>query len=508
MHILKGFVTSPSFISNAVDEVSIIGELSKNSMTYSTEVGIYQNEAISDVTLHTFKSTVDNIRSEVPAGYDDLVLRIGEFIYKNTLDQVFLNNSAAIRDVILDEFSINIFELNLGAIVGDDGLWIPEWISFKTTIGSDYIKLWFVDSSFATQYDEYEIKVLSPIPSLDVLFLSKEVVEAQVLANGVVQKLDSLETLTKEHPYTTVKGLEFEWRNVDFPDQRLTLTWLLAVYGNQADNSELLKEAIVKDVLENSSYSSQEWVEVLPDLFQNNEIILTPLWHKYAIPNQTVQSGFNSPFVELGEVEQIIGDICRGSGYSLPGAMSRTVVSTTPIKTMAFLATGNEFNSNQTFLLNEIYPDLINVSSSSLDFSRMQAVTQLFAKSFIDMLVIADTNESDITVPFGFGKTVRDNILYVTKQIGDYNYLVPTRRSVINALGLDSPYYPDPDELDNCDCNGDAILLEDHLNGQLNPHQTDLAKIDLGLLVLPTGSLPTDLSTGLSTAIAAIPSRQ
>ena len=59
MYSIKGFAQNSAFIDNTVGNVNPIGEMSKESMTYSTELGEYSNNAISQQI--TFMSTLSNL---------------------------------------------------------------------------------------------------------------------------------------------------------------------------------------------------------------------------------------------------------------------------------------------------------------------------------------------------------------------------------------------------------------------------------------------------------------
>ncbi len=95
-----------------------------------------------------------------------------------------------------------------------------------------------------------------------------------------------------------------------------------------------------------------------------------------------------------------------------------------PYKSISIGSIGSPDNRNAQYELQQVYGDLIAVTSTSVDFNRMSAETQLFATTLANMLVVAESVTDFSTVPLGMSKVHRDGILYLTKSLRSINYLM------------------------------------------------------------------------------------
>ncbi len=496
MHLVKGFITSPTFINNTVGMVSKIGELSKDSLTYAKETGIYSNKDVSDVTLYTFKATDDGLPIVLPLTMSNELLDLGGFIYANCLNQHFTPNEVLVKNIIQVEFAERIENLNIGNVIGDGDFWIPEWVSFKLPNFENYIKFWLVDTSFSTQYDETEYKIIPPIANLDLFFSPRADVERYLAENSFTNMVTKVGEIADKEPYTILNASEFNWVNPLLESDVLNTPWLVLVYGRYGDNIDLIKNTLIEWVLANSTHTKEEWIDLIPDLFKVNEFIIAPFWHQFAIPNQTVQAGFNSPMVDLNDLTTVTDLVCKGVGYdSMQIITGNTVVCPSPIRNLAFSATGNNLNKATITTLKDIIPDFINVPLSSIDFSRMKLPTQNWVNMFINLLIVADGVKDGIVEVLGYQKVTRNGIVYVNKTFDSVNYLMVTKESMIDALGIQAPYFPDFAE--ECGCSVEGALLLDHIRNYINPHMLTSDDVGLGNLIAGT-----EVATPLSIAVA------
>jgi hypothetical protein len=76
------------------------------------------------------------------------------------------------------------------------------------------------------------------------------------------------------------------------------------------------------------------------------------------------------------------------------------------------------------------HPDYMAVSTSSHDFSRMSLETQEWILAFNEMLKNAEMLTEYSGIPTGFNRMVRDNVVYLTKEIQGVQYLVVTRQTI------------------------------------------------------------------------------
>ena len=478
MYIIKGFITSNDFVDNNPDTVSPLGELSKMSLTYSKEVGIYKNTNTPKYTLYSFKSKKDISEIEIPVNYQELILRISEHIYNLALEQTLRDDAFYNIQILQDKFGDEIKNINVGDMVYAKDVWMPEWISFSTYTDIDSIKVWFSDEAFSTQYDETEFRIVPPIKEIDNFQLPKSSVDVFLKDYSLTDKLNQVELIKREQPYTKLIALSHNHIE-DHPNKFETPTdWMVLVYGKGFSNDDLIKNALRQWILDNSNLDFNFWFKTFPSIFRDIEFIITPLWHKFAIPNQTVQSGFNSPIIEYNEISQLVDLFCKGLGFEQTNTLSNTISTVSPIRNLSIISTGSSYNPNGSILLSDVIPDYINVSTSSLDFTRMRASTQNWIKEFIDLLILADTKEELFEVPIGYGIIKRDNITYVSRRLDKINYLVPTKKSILSFLNIESPYFPDGDAGDS-GFSVEEVLFQDHIRDYSNPHVNTALSVGL-----------------------------
>jgi len=115
------------------------------------------------------------------------------------------------------------------------------------------------------------------------------------------------------------------------------------------------------------------------------------------------------------------------------------------------------------------------------------------------LTIVAKSLGRYTTVPYGYSRIIRENVVYATRTIHDYSYLMVTEESAIEALGIDAPYVPEIiDETEYCSVT--ARLIRDHLLYRDNPHNVTLSQ--LGLSSLGSESLLTLQSvTGIAMTV-------
>ena len=107
-----------------------------------------------------------------------------------------------------------------------------------------------------------------------------------------------------------------------------------------------------------------------------------------------------------------------------------------PHRSLTVSVVGSAENRDALFRIDAVFEDYINVSSTSIDFNRMDPVTQAWAIMIGEMLPVAEEMTEFTTMPQGMMKMTRDGILYVVKTYNNIQYLVASKRSVYALLGI------------------------------------------------------------------------
>lgn len=476
MYNLKGFIAFPIMTDNAVGKVAALGEISKDSLTYAKETGLYKNTRYQRTILHAFLSR-DSVEGDliVPDEYYLAALEIGELTFSLAHDGIIsANRTQAIYDY-QTEFEDRLDNIELGGMITNGDLWMPEWISFSLKDTQSFVRLWFSDESFSAQYDDYEYVFIPPIPNIDDFFLERSQVLRLLAENNVKRIVEQIDTVRGKNPYTLLRTEEYSWND------EISTDWTVMIYGRYGNDPDRIRQALIDWILENSSHSRDEWLDLFPDIFTPTEFILIPFWHRFAIPNQTIQSGLNSPTIPLGDAQEIAETLTAGIGYDYRYLMANSTIGQTPYRTLGFLAVASEANRNSVTNFLELYPDYIGLPLTSRDFGRLSDRTQCWTHMFLDLLKVGENMSEFTIIPPGYSRIVRNGITYAAKDFEGMIYLLATRQSVIQAMGVEGPYEPefDPDEDTDNTLGVEARMVREHLMYELNPHITNSETLDL-----------------------------
>ncbi|TXI11115.1 MAG: hypothetical protein E6Q68_06880 [Polynucleobacter sp.] len=442
MYTLKGFMNVGPLTNNSIGQNASYGELSTQAQTYSREKGVYQRPLLSpDLTLISFMSKdTAGQRIVVPQVIVDNSITILKSIYNksnNASGQLY--NDTWLIDLIA-EFSTVAQDFEMGAVEQYNTKWLPEWVSwkFKTTdpdLTDNYIRIWLKDESFRNQYDEYDIVVIPPITPVDDFFKQVDLLIAEINEVTPEERTQNVQLAKVKlpdnipYPETIIRTETFQYTD-RFANQQgvhvsFLTTWDVLIYGAAGDNVDSVKEAIADHVLANSSHTREEWMEILPDLFKRTEFVIWPSWNKYAIPNLITQAGIQSPVNEL--TSSIDFMLTKLPGYPSLHVRQYVASFTHPYRSLNINLCGGPENKDNKFKITDYFPDYIAVSSTSIDYNRMDALTMAWANLLSTTLIAAETITQFNTIPQGMRRLVRDGNLYLTFSYKKVNYLVAAK---------------------------------------------------------------------------------
>lgn len=474
-YILRGFISYPALIDNDIGVVAPLGELSKHAATYTRETGIYKSALYQGVTLYSFDSRIEGEGPiPVPHAYQQVVLEFARHLYDESVEGRYSDDANLAQTRLEHDFSDSIQDLVLGNMVTNGDIWLPEWVSFRLQGQDNFIRLWFSDDAFRRQYGQYEYAFVPPVENLDDLHGTLTQVKAALSQRTYQHVTEAIEKERGDYPYTRLMARQFAWVGAD---EELLTDWTVLVYGEAGADLDRIRVALGDWIVANSSYSREEWLEILPDIFAPTEFIITPLWHRYAIPNKSVQAGIHSPLVDLRHIENILSKTLVGVGYEPQQRFENTVITTHPYKSLALLVTGSAANRDGLFRLNDHYDDYIHVSQQNPDFARMSPRTQEWIRKLSEMLFIAETLTSTTLLPTGYYRIERGGVVYLGIDIDGIMFMVVARASMHALFGTQTPIDPDEDD-DDLDEEGLQQMLDDHL-AAVNPHETSVSALGI-----------------------------
>lgn len=430
MYVQKGFISHNRRINNAPGVVAKVGELSSKGITYSREKGYYADPTISpDLKLISFISKKDTTSIAAPDKIYKQVLELADKVYEMSVGSAEAVTSPVLLENLINSFIGRASEFRCGAMVLDEDVAVPEWISWKSSVDAghpdNFIKIWFTNDAFLQQYDEFEIYVVPPFDVVDNFHLDSNSVEQLLNAVTITMHTERLQAAKQGYPETITRSLTFNYIDPTNTSHIVASNWGVLIYGAAGDNIDSIKDALMSYILERSEHSREDWINILPDIFKRTEIIVIPMWDNIAIPGRQLTVGIYSPQVKAGVALAKAKDVL--STYPEAHIDAHLSVMHHPFKSISLLTVGGPDNRDGVFDLQQIFPDLIAVTSTSVDFNRMSARTQVWAEKLAQMLQTAESMGDFTTVPDGMMKMRRGGTLYLTYSYENINYLMAAR---------------------------------------------------------------------------------
>lgn len=451
MYALKGFIKYSNLINNDTAVVSLLGEMSPISMSYAKEKGYYTDILAPGVELVSMSGllTESSVTSKAPVPGDvaEFTIAVGKWIFDNCTNSSILGlTSGQYLDYInaintyftasgyanYDFANLLIGDMVTLSVPSQTDKKMPEWMSFSITYddaGTDKtstVKIWFSDTAFRNQFDEYEIVVVPPITTLDDFFLPYTQVKNLIDAFTPPVMMQKIATAVDIYPPTLVKTNMYTWHDDQLPPNTINTPWTVVIYGIFGNNNDLIVQAIIDYILDNTSHTYEEWVEIFPDIFKTTEFTITPMWNRYAIPNMTLTAGVYSPMLNQGQ--DIANVLPTVAAYGAPFVNLHLMSGLFTYKSLAFYVVGSPNNKDNLFDFDDVFEDYIAVDTNSLDFGKMSAKTQNWVTFILELLLIAETVTPSSNIPFTCTKIIRNGILYIASSYDNIQYLITSKK--------------------------------------------------------------------------------
>lgn len=431
MFVIKGFMPHSQFANNTHGAVAAFGEISTLALTYAREKGIYKSALSAEMELFSFTTMQDTTHTQLTTGQVDHMVRIVKTLYDRSLDthgEVFADEVLA---DLIDSYSAVAENFEVGVMVQDNnGYWAPEWISWKAKnipglTAENTIKIWLSDEAFRRQYDDFEIIVVTPTANLDDFFKTGVEVERMLKAKSPSEVMYDIQLAKGNSPETIIRAESYNYLDPYTPGKKVPAPFHVLIYGAAGNNIDAISDAIVDHLLKNSSHTRDQWIKILPDLFKRTEIIVVPLWDNFAIPNRELQVGIHSPVTNPKNVYALFKQVVPS--YPVAHIDEHLNIFPQPYKSLACAAVGSIDNRDALFEILDVFPDYINILSTSNDFGRMDVLTQNWARLLNRMIVEAEKMGKYTSIPIEMSKVTRNGILYLVARFENINYLVAAK---------------------------------------------------------------------------------
>ena len=440
MYQLLGFLGINSLVSNDLDKVSKLGELSPISRTFSSEVGMYSEAEFPDLRLFTFFAQEGKDRIPLTKILAKEVLKIGNWLVTESTANRFDADRTAFEQKLRAEYREQITVEKVGKMVHDGRYYLPEYITFRLHADTreNRYKIWFSDEAFQAQYDKFELRILPALNPVDNFFKDpakvKKALTDNTSAEGIAKLHEETNRIADSHPYTLLLSFYYDWINPEDKQDKIATVWTVLLYGKAANNADMIKEQLADYVLSLSDYDRSKWEKILPDLFIPTEFYICPFWTKFSTPNLQLMGGLHSPTVPFRDVLPYAGKTMVG--YDLRHIAKYSVVFDTIFKSCAVVACGHPLNRLAPIEFEKLWADYANIYTTSRDFNRISPETQDFIIKLSEMLVHAEVMTPESDIPQGYTRVKRGELYYLTTTYKRVQYVVPLRYNFLGQIAL------------------------------------------------------------------------
>jgi hypothetical protein len=424
MNIVKGFATINSQVNNEPSVVATLGELSGYGRTFSKDPHYYRNHAYPDVGVTVFSAKAESGESiNLVEAQTDHILDIVSWANEKAKEGVITLDPQTFHDAVTQDQAMIAADLEFGDMVAGDGIILPEYMQWSYS-GLTF-KIWFADSAFRVEYDDFEHDVIPPIEVINDLQRPWSEI-ADLIITDTNSMLLSANEITKTSPSTALVPVKVEW--VDrVTGNSVFMTWLVMVYGPGGNNPVSWNAALKKYILDNSDYTEAEWYDVLPELFKPTEFIIIPQWDQYSVSEEFAVNGIYRPTTRFKDMV----DQTKKFSYRYEEEHIREYLTHSAhlYKSLGFLAIGNDGNRDAVYSLDEKFPEYNLVSSTSLDFNRLSKRTQDWMLLIHRMLIVAESMVDETILEDDLFRLRRMGVKFLVASYEQVNYLIVTKES-------------------------------------------------------------------------------
>jgi hypothetical protein len=432
---IKGFVTRDDFISPSQSTVANLFELSDLGLTYSRhKQQLYYTED-PKYSLYVFNSTEDDgeagVTSNVPvmqSDADEILNIVSSFVDYLTSHPTLTKNQAIINFTAeFNNDSPNVSLTDLDFI---------NKISYLSVVGVDYLtfrlipveaspneyiscSIWLNDPAFRNFYPDYDISIVLPFSNFSSIVNN---------ANNFISALDNFDLLEFNarieqdkggNPTTYTRILNIPYR-VPSSTVEKNCYFAFNIYGIQGNFDFILKLALY-DYLTNDLGLDGSFVEsIFPSILKINEFFVIPRWNNIALPSQVGLNAINSQ-VALAYSEPFDEDnfitIYSDRNYLI----ENTYMVPVDYNNLLLHVVNGKYSEEEVQDFREYYPDIISVTSTHPDYTRMSLRTQRFISFLEHILNIANSdnvtemfNKMLIDTNYSFSIINRGGIQYVS----------------------------------------------------------------------------------------------
>jgi hypothetical protein len=419
--VVKGFIANATKVNNNFSGgkgiISTYGELSPDSKTFAKELGFYPKSNTPLVPITFTCKDENNVKQVLPNEHIALIHDVAAWLYAQgklipvpTLNELIYKFNIAFS-------ARHVTDVEFGEMTADTVDNLPMFVAFM--FNADYIQFWFGDEWFNAQYDDYEHVYLPALDPVDDFWLAGSIVAQKLKLNDLVKHDERVQELRDGYPPTVVRTTMYEYFDPQNPLHIEKTYWTVLIYGPAGDNIDAIQDGLADYVLDHSTHTREEWITIIPDLFKRSEFYIVPQWDNIAI--ETTMTNDRGIYSAVSTTKKAIGRLVTiASEYSQMHVTNYAQTWPHHYKPVSIYSIANVETRGNKYSITDWYPDYIPVSSTSLDWNRMQPLTQEWAMMLSELLYLAETLTKYKAIPRKFSKVKRNGMTYV---VGIHNRL-------------------------------------------------------------------------------------
>ena len=446
MKIINGFVTNDSFIDNTLTVVSNVFELSDSNNTYAKEKQTYTYSLDSKYALKVFDSTINNIATTVSAIEADSILSFVDYAVKFATNNPLLDFTSIIVNT-MSSYNLNNTDIvtNYGyiSLVNSNGFLIPDYLYF-TLNNNIQCMLWTSSETFKLLYSKYEIVITLPIPTFITNVGNITAMVNDLNAFDIIEFNTRLDSEKYIYPSTHTKLLNIPFK-IPNSNTYVNCYFGFNIYGEQGVFDDILKITLQEYLLTIPGITMVYLENFLPSILEINEFFITPRYDLIAISSNVGQAALYS--------QNINSTIDTFTSAKLPLVIpmydSAYVVNNTynvPIEynNILVMITNGFYTDINVKDFKTIYPDMLNIATTQLDFSKMSTVTQEFILILLRLMLLSDSNDfitlftklTTLTNMSGYAIRSRNSVTYITYKYLNHTYYILPKFEFKRITGL------------------------------------------------------------------------
>lgn len=385
-----GFLTRDDFVNNNQNAVSDVLEISSIGLSYARDkktwakVGEYKTEFI------LFREKTANYVTNARA---DAILEIG----KGFVDFMSAQRNLSTPEIVANYVSafnlshtykitnLHLLTFKERPIIND-----IKALEFRTDNGLD-VYLFLADKFFTTLYPYYEVITTYPVENFYSIVTNEQQFINAMAEFSIEEFNKRMDDSKGKYPVTSYRVINIPYRKSD--GSFMPCYFGFVVYGNVGEFEDVLLLHLYDEMIRNGlsdSFIRQRF----PGIFEINEYFVIPWYDKIAMEANDFQTRIYS------QVTKTYGENITIAKYlptynTIEHIKNRTYNVPTEYNNLLLRIVDGFYSKRDQRYFPTVYPDLVTISTTDMDFYRMSLKTRTMAETLLKALYIADSADDN-----------------------------------------------------------------------------------------------------------------